>query len=787
MGSSGEAKGIDSSVGGLVWVRRRNGSWWPGKILGLHELSESCLVSPRSGTPVKLLGREDASIDWYNLEKSKRVKAFRCGEYDECIEKAKASAANSCKKAVKYARREDAILHALELENALLGEDQLEFSYRTQKSASDGEHAVLASESPLVSDSCEEEEGEEVEEEEEEEEEEQEQEQEQEAIMSDDVSNSEDTCSKKSNSEMSSYSAPEISHSDIPLEETNHASSSKVLSEHYRRRTPNDSEDDGTVKRMRGLEDLGIGSLANGKAHSGDQPEIVQQEVASPRDVNAGNCVTNGNPPKIIHMYSSSLRRKRSPVPTVQEFLKRKNRHRPLTKVLESTAMVSVPVTCDQLPNTCSSLARGTSDGKPAELDIEKKRSNSSVTINSSDGDGIVSRDNEASLSALEVSRINSEAKENEVSSISELPQNNTSDKLFDVPFVGEEKNAAGFSPTNPSSSSGRSKVGTLGRQSSRNSPVSLENEATKEPSSTTSGAVRNDNINQKIERGTSRWQIKGKRKSRHLSNYRKQDSINSLDVEDASDSCLAGKVDCNSFGRSPSANDRSLLEWGKQIPNRKPHASELKTEVNPLLDDSLIPQKLLPYRPSRFTVHSRYQMPEYYVRNYGANSLLYDVELEVKASYRPQHVPLVSLMSKLNGKAIVGHPLTVEVMEDGHCDSLLSRADSEPEGGYNRCAVKHITSTRTLAKQSKQSPSQPCFSPSKSPRMKKTGHLCKKIRKLSSLTGNRHQNQPKRLVQKSNDHVISCIPLKVVFSRINEAVSGIGRPSQHALTEGIP
>ncbi|XLT02863.1 hypothetical protein HN51_052214 [Arachis hypogaea] len=46
--------------------------------------------------------------DWYNLEKLKQVKAFRCGEYDECIEKAKASAANSNKKAVKYARREDA-------------------------------------------------------------------------------------------------------------------------------------------------------------------------------------------------------------------------------------------------------------------------------------------------------------------------------------------------------------------------------------------------------------------------------------------------------------------------------------------------------------------------------------------------------------------------------------------------------------------------------------------------------------------------------------------------------
>lgn len=65
-GSSGEPssnnKGIDASVGGLVWVRRRNGSWWPGRIVGLDELSEDCLVSPRSGTPVKLLGREDASM-----------------------------------------------------------------------------------------------------------------------------------------------------------------------------------------------------------------------------------------------------------------------------------------------------------------------------------------------------------------------------------------------------------------------------------------------------------------------------------------------------------------------------------------------------------------------------------------------------------------------------------------------------------------------------------------------------------------------------------------------------
>ncbi|MBA0668550.1 hypothetical protein Goklo_001447, partial [Gossypium klotzschianum] len=58
--------------------------------------------------------------DWYNLEKSKRVKTFRCGEFDDCIERAESSQGVPPKKREKYARREDAILHALELEKELL-------------------------------------------------------------------------------------------------------------------------------------------------------------------------------------------------------------------------------------------------------------------------------------------------------------------------------------------------------------------------------------------------------------------------------------------------------------------------------------------------------------------------------------------------------------------------------------------------------------------------------------------------------------------------------------------
>lgn len=152
MGSS-ESGGVrDGGAGSIVWVRRRNGSWWPGKILGPDELSASHLMSPRSGTPVKLLGREDASVDWYNLEKSKRVKAFRCGEFDDCIERAEASLGLPAKKREKYARREDAILHALELEKQFLERKYGKFSsiHSMREKSSDSERKEIVRSSRVL-------------------------------------------------------------------------------------------------------------------------------------------------------------------------------------------------------------------------------------------------------------------------------------------------------------------------------------------------------------------------------------------------------------------------------------------------------------------------------------------------------------------------------------------------------------------------------------------------------------------------------------------------------------
>ncbi|XP_010654562.1 uncharacterized protein At1g51745 isoform X2 [Vitis vinifera] len=755
MGSSGEpnTKAIDPSVGGLVWVRRRNGSWWPGRIMGLDELSESCLVSPRSGTPVKLLGREDASVDWYNLEKSKRVKAFRCGEYDECIEKAKASAANSNKKAVKYARREDAILHALEIENARESKDRLDVC--SDNSGAE-EHGSWARESPAMFDPDKENDD-----------------------MADEVSTFEDN----------SNSAQELSQSGISFEEPNHISAPKVQSvQGRRRRTPNDSEDDGTegAKRMKGLEDLGLGVVSTRKVQAGGVLELVQQDSVALCD--NGNCTPGGSPVNGSKGYFTSLKRKRTQVANVQEFLKRKNRRRPLTKVLESTAMVSVPVMCDQLASSSGSPLRGVSDGKVSGLESnESKRSFSMVINNNSDSTG-VSYENGASLNASEhasdVSHIPYKLKENEISSMSGLHENDSSDRLFDVPFVGEEKHSAGFSPIFVSCSSGKPQVGGLGRQSSQSSQaetVSLRNEGLNESGSTSSEAVHTSNCNQRIEKGIEHQD------GFSLGSDQKVD-CNPVGGSVISDSCtLQGKS-------KPVIDDQESghRNWSRHISHREPHLRGPTSEVKRLPDCSLTPQRSLPYRHSRFTVNPRYQMPDLPFRNFYSNSCLYDVNLEVKANYRPQHVPLVSLMSKLNGKAIVGHPLTVEVLDD-LSDLLLSDSEYDPttmsvsEGDEMGYAVKRNSETRRLP--TKHSTLQLRVSPSKSPKMKKGGLLSKKIRKLSSLTGSHKKRDEERkpVVDKLKGPAIACIPLKLVFSRLNEAVNSSARPAHHALTPSDP
>ncbi|KAE8684311.1 hypothetical protein F3Y22_tig00111137pilonHSYRG00003 [Hibiscus syriacus] len=461
-----------------------------------------------------------------------------------------------------------------------------------------------------------------------------------------------------------SNSAPELSQSGISFEESNLVNGSKGSSMmRKRRKTPNDSEDDGAegIKLMKGLENLGMGVGSKRKVRAVGFLESVQQENGSFCGPNTSNCLANVGPNNGSRNHSSSLKRKRSQVANVNEILKRKNRRRPLTKVLESTAMMSVPVACDELPSSSTSPT----DSKNLLLMLLKL---------------IIRQDSE-------------------ISSIPELAGNESSDRLFYVPFLGEDKPSADFSPIFASCSSETPEVGDMGRQAE----VGGHNES----GFTRSVDVRTTSINQKIEKGAAEWQLKGKRKSRQISEKQKQDPRKYADMVDEPNAYVAGL---------------EILAA----------SCERVNEAKVLPDGSVNPQRSLPYRQSRYTVNPRYQTTDFPGKTYSAESSLYENKIDVKADYQPQHVPLVSLMSKLNGKAVRGHPLPVEALNDDYYDNPTQEAAM--------------------------------------------------IQRLSSLTGQKLGVAGRKLVAENPiGPVIACIPLKLVFSRINEVLKGSARPSDRS------
>ncbi|CAN6927789.1 hypothetical protein Bca52824_080813 [Brassica carinata] len=599
-------KAINASVGRLVWVRLRNGSWWPGQTLLHEEVPESSLLSPKLGTPIKLLGRDDVGIDWYVLEKSKSVKAFRCGEYDAHIEKAKASAAAaraSSKKTVKCTRRENAIISALEIENA-----------------------QLAKEDHPDNNLCSEEEDDEV-------------------TESEDGGEAEDELD----------SAPELFQSSMASQNVG----ALVKVEPKRRRTPNDSEDDGTegTKRMRGLEDIG-------KEHVG-ATVLHRQEMGSICDVNLSNGYIASNGYKACSPLS--LKRKRSQVTNASECSKRKNRSRQLTKVLECTAMVRVPGTSDQLV---------TSGLEP----VESMKSVSVVINNNSDSTGVSC---ENAPEHVVGDSHNNKAKDSETSSVSVSAEDDPSVQLYDVPLTeGEAKHSAGFPAACTISSSRAALVSALTRRCSHDVFVKKEarnGSACANPPDTQL-VIWNSNG---IEKSASKWQLKGKRNSRQMS--KKQEARRSVYSEEAN-------------------NNRPLL---------------------------------LP--------------------------ALFEVKIEVRASCNKPRVPLVSRMSKLNGKAIVGHPVSVEALEEGY---------------YNGGVVKSqaVVKAKSLSeKKCKKRKTNGAFGKS-SKSKKKSSSLSVKTRRLSTLT----ERSKKQTIEKLKETVVACIPLKVVFSRINQVLKGSARQTQH-------
>ena len=319
------------------------------------------------------------------------------------------------------------------------------------------------------------------------------------------------------------------------------------------------------------------------------------------------------------------------------------------------------------------------------------------------------------------------------------------------------------------SCSSGKHQIGGLGKQFSQSSQaeaVSLKNEACNESGSTSlAAACVYNNISQRIEKGASKWQSKGKRNSRHTSKNRKQDSRKD-DMDDEPNAYLAGTKHLDGFCQSPDqkvdcGGDKSELfsEYHlDSVRDQRKSSSQGGLSMRVAMELS-VPQRSLPYRQSRFMVNSRYQTSDFPGRNFSC-SKLFNVEIKVQRNYRQQHVPLVSLMSKLNGKAIVGHPLTIENLDDGYSDHMLGSNESDTihvtEGGTPKvgcAATRNLEAGRTPIRRMTM---RPRSSPSKSHKFRKCGLLSKKIRKLSSLTGKRVEDR-NPVVEKPEGTVIAC------------------------------
>lgn len=222
----------------------------------------------------------------------------------------------------------------------------------------------------------------------------------------------------------------------------------------------------------------------------------------------------------------------------------------------------------------------------------------------------------------------------------------------------------------------------------------------------------------------------------------------------------------------------------------------------------------------------------------------LVDVDLRVQTNYQREHVPIISLMSRLNGKAIVGHPIQIEALEDGSSEMLLTSNDDLGNDAFDNERNRAIPPVWRTARRTanfrvpRPHPSsaldgdeaaedhpfldQPRKSTYKKSSTGNSGHrgsmtrktlphiprpptdrkIPRKLPKMVSLSSSqktrtlssiaieqKHGHKPKHdshsskmdgLIKQesSGPTTVACIPVKLVFSRLNESVC---RPQSRA------
>ncbi|KAE8726910.1 dentin sialophosphoprotein-like [Hibiscus syriacus] len=577
-------------VGSIVWVRRRNGSWWPGKILGPEELPTSHLLSPRTGTPVKLLGREDASVDWYNLEKSKRVKAFRCGEFDDCIERTESSQGMPPKKREKYARREDAILHALELEKELLKKlgkfDRP--SYAKHKSSGSAKKDSGGS----------------------------------------DISNG-----KPGNSKSNQSKRQDISTKGEAVSGTVHL---KEQAENQPSWKNNYTEN---LPRMRGLQDLGLKTAYAKQKNTSFGAMDVDENLSPSSKVSIMGRTNHINGER--RRGVSRAKRSRCIYFPPESFGALDYKDIPPNQIEMSPPHY---VECDSYPfpshmvedNTCEFLEDDESGSSESTSSESESESDSSETEPDMDED----MTSHTGATACKDVRLGAFQRPDTLGGGSMVQGD-----FDDSSLSGEMSHF--YSHGHFSMNEAVSKWQLKGKRNMRNLTKRSMDAAEVRGYDGSAHGIYHD------KRGAFRKRPLGH--SSHLNNDFDDDDVTDLSAKDFGTQMVV--FDDRRHLHTPRDTSRRRFSFNHNITYWEGmpwdnHASVERDWVD----------KGWRFDPI-FAAHRNFR---------GKRSMLMDVDLKVQANYQKQPVPIVSLISKLDGKAIIGHPIQIEALEDSSTESLL-------------------------------------------------------------------------------------------------------------------
>ncbi|KAJ9185563.1 hypothetical protein P3X46_005182 [Hevea brasiliensis] len=588
MGSSGSGA-ADCSVGPIVWVRRRNGSWWPGKIMGPEELAECNLSSPRTGTPVKLLGREDASVDWYNLEKSKRVKAFRCGEFDDCIERAESAQGMPTKKREKYARREDAILHALELEKQLLK--------KQVKSSATADHQRSKLSGYTKKDP---------------------------GIASEGLTNN---SGKTGNAKLNTSIKDEIIGNPVKAKD----GSQPISEDDHSEATP----------RMRGLQDFGLRTAP------------LKRKLPSSGDSD-GSMIPMADNHFQFHPVGSPNMERTNYANGADEMgaISRAKRSRCVYFPADSSDSLDDK---ELTPNQIKMLPPKfeDNDDHPHHSSLNEQNSSSGFMENvESDSSETDSSQSESDSSETE----HDVTDEMTVFPGTVMPTVAERNAMRQPEVPGEHGSASSEDPDELAFSGEMSHLYP-------DYPF-LANEA------------------------VSKWQLKGKRNIRHLTkkSLDRDGKVLNGPLHGTYHGIKGSTLGQRGYGFDDADLGRKYIgtKMAGQYNGRYSYASRYASKGRNNSGHNIIDWRDMAWEDHpAFKGHWEDKAEHFNSSFFGrhhfggrARSMLVDVDLKVQASYQKELVPIVSLMSKLNGKAIVGHPIQIEALEDGSSETLISAND---------------------------------------------------------------------------------------------------------------